>query len=172
MCRRLTLHLLFGTSLALAPAVSSAGAQTMGTPARHSFVAAGVGEMWVREGEALFMAGVKTAWYRPNSLGVELGLGIFPQYFGLGGIFVPEAGPTYQVLLGDALLILRAGVAPAVAVGGGIGFAGVMGEYAGAGVLVPVGPLALRLDLTRRFYEGGLWSFGIGITARPSFLRP
>ncbi len=103
---------------------------------------------------------------RRNTVAYDFGGGILVAD-GVGALQV-EAGPAFNLSLPGATVLLRAGVTSVVASGGGV-----VGGYAGAGLLFRVGDgVGLRLDLARHQYaagEGsiGAWQLGGGIALLP-----
>jgi membrane protein YqaA with SNARE-associated domain len=113
---------------------------------------------------------------RPNAVGTELGASLFPEALLAGGlILAPDLGAAYNLRLGSATLLVKAGGSAFMGLGGGFGF--YPGVHAGAGLILPVEDRAgFRLDIIRHYYQVEnstvpIWSVGVGITALPRISR-
>lgn len=111
---------------------------------------------------------------RPGTIGVELGVSVFPQALPAGVLATaPDIGPAYNLTIPGGSLLIRAG-GSAIAAAGMYGVTLVPGAHLGGTLLVKTGNLsAARLDVTHRRYwvDGGeidgAWSIGLGFAILP-----
>jgi hypothetical protein len=109
-----------------------------------------------------------------NGLGLELGMGMFPEYLQLPALVVtPDVGVGFNLSLPAITLLLRGGAGAIVALGGQSTGEFLPGGHLGGAVLLQVDRrAALRADLLRRWYLVGgetepFWSFALGFSILP-----
>jgi hypothetical protein len=103
-----------------------------------------------------------------NSVGLELGVGMFPEYLQARAlVMTPDLGVGYNVSLPGATLVLRAGGSGIAALGQGLSEL-LPGAHLGGALLLRVDRrAAIRADLLKRWYIVGtetepFWSFALG----------
>jgi hypothetical protein len=108
---------------------------------------------------------------RHNSLGLELGLAVFPEYLALPALVAaPDGGVAFNVSLPGGTLLLRGGAGALVALGRGLNTIFYPGAHLGAGAMIRLDRrTALRADALKRWYiaEGEtepFWSIGLGFS--------
>jgi hypothetical protein len=105
-----------------------------------------------------------------NSVGLELGVGMFPEYLQARAlVMTPDLGMGYNVSLPGATILLRAGGSGIAAFGQGLSEL-LPGAHLGGAVLLRVDRrAAVRADLLKRWYIVGsetepFWSFALGFS--------
>jgi hypothetical protein len=108
---------------------------------------------------------------RRNSLGLELGVAIFPEYLAFPALVAaPDGGAAFNVSLPGGTLLLRGGAGALVALGRGLNTTFYPGVHLGAGAIIRIDRrTALRADALKRWYmtEGEtvpFWSIGLGFS--------
>jgi hypothetical protein len=108
---------------------------------------------------------------RHNSLGLELGVAIFPEYLSFPALVAaPDAGAAFNISLPGGTLLLRGGAGALVAFGRGLNTIFYPGAHLGAGAIIRIDRrTALRADALKRWYmtEGEtvpFWSIGLGFS--------
>ncbi len=108
-----------------------------------------------------------------NRPGLELGMGIFPQYLQFPAlVLTPDVGIGFNISLPAVTLLLRGGASAITALGQGVGDFLPGGHLGGAVLLQVDRRAALRADVLRRWYLVGgetepLWSFALGFSILP-----
>ena len=108
-----------------------------------------------------------------NGLGVELGVGVFPEYLQAPAlVMTPDVGVGFNISLPAITLLLRGGAGAIAALGQGTGEFFPGGHLGGAVLLQVDRRAALRADLLRRWYVVGgetepFWSFALGFSILP-----
>jgi uncharacterized membrane protein YdjX (TVP38/TMEM64 family) len=109
---------------------------------------------------------------RAGSAGTEVGVALFPQALVARALLLaPDFGASYNLSLSGATVLAKGGLSMLVGLGGGFEF--LPGFHFGGGAIIRAEErLAVRLDVTRHFYqvEGrthGVWSFGLGFAVLP-----
>jgi hypothetical protein len=161
-------------TLALATALATAQAQT--TPERTRLHGVTFDHWRGVAGPALLRPTLRLTTYRGKGPGVDLALVVFPDGISIKPPAVTvglQAGLAQPIVVGPAILLLKAGGAGLTSVGllpDQHLFQFVPGVQAGMGLLVPVDrKSALRFEVTRHAYRTsfnppGVWSFGVGFT--------
>jgi len=144
-------------------------AQRAGAEGRNQFALRVGGNVLRTAGQFEFLAGVRAGWYRLGRASPEAGLSVFPRYLDEQVILMPEAGLAYPRRLGGSVALFRIGLSPYLAFpeeGASISFA----AYAGAGLVVPLGGLGVRIDTGPMLLGGAnfAWALGIGLTSVPA----
>jgi hypothetical protein len=129
-------------------------------------------DRFLYEGSGVTALSFRMTFLRRNSAGTELGISLFPEALQFGAlILAPDVGPSYNISLPGATVLLKGGGSALLGLGGGV--AAVPGVHLGGGLLVRAGPrAALRLDVIRHWYLSEsefepIWSIGLGFTGLP-----
>jgi hypothetical protein len=130
----------------------------------------GAVEVFRYEDESLTAFRFHLSKLKHNSVGLEVGVGMFPQYLQFPAlVMTPDVGVGFNVSLPEVTLLLRGGGSAIAAVGQGVGEF-LPGAHLGGAVLLRVdGRGAVRADLLRRWYRVGgetepFWSFALGFS--------
>jgi len=161
--------------LSLALAVHPANAQSRLAPLPDGPAPGGSVEVFRYEEEgALTAFSFHLSRLKHNGLGLELGMGMFPEYLQLPALVVtPDVGVGFNLSLPAITLLLRGGGSAIVALGGQGTGEFLAGGHLGGAVLLQVDRrAALRADLLRRWYLVGgetepFWSFALGFSILP-----
>lgn len=115
-----------------------------------------------------FLVGARAGLYRIGALGPEVGLSVFPAYLDDQSALMPEAGLAFPQRLGGSVLLWRAGLSPFFIRDEGE-WGTSFGAYAGAGLVLPLGPVGLRVDAGPMLWGGSdvRWQIGLGISSVP-----
>jgi len=144
-------------------------AQSAGADGRNRFALRIGGDVLRTAEQFEFLAGVSAGWYRLGTVSPEAGLSVFPRYLDEQVILMPEAGVAYPRRLGGSVALFRIGLSPYLAFpeeGASVSFA----AYAGAGLVVPLGRLGVRIDTGPMLLGGAnfAWALGLGLTSVPA----